>query len=187
MIDRRSFLKASAANAALLGASIGTVGAGCAKHPGAASIPIGVNPFRHGVASGDPLADRVILWTRVSPFQSRQGEPVETHWWISRDALGLDVVADTFEATTAAGYWPGAQPMTMKVVAERGTRRMLGAQIVGGDGAAKRIDALAMALWNEMTVDELINVDLSYAPPFSGVWDPVLVGARKLRAILGDP
>ncbi|MDA0353530.1 MAG: FAD-dependent oxidoreductase [Chloroflexi bacterium] len=102
-------------------------------------------------------------------------------------ALGLDVVADTFEATTAAGYWPGAQPMTMKVVAERGTRRMLGAQIVGGDGAAKRIDALAMALWNEMTVDALINVDLSYAPPFSGVWDPVLVGARKLRAILGDP
>jgi len=44
-----------------------------------------------------------------------------------------------------------------------------------------------MALWNEMTVDALINVDLSYAPPFSGVWDPVLVAARKAHAILGDP
>jgi len=89
-IDRRSFLKATAAQAAILG-----VGAtGCAKrHPGAAAIPRSVNPFRHGVASGDPLTDRVILWTRVSPFEDRIGEPVETYWWIARDSLGLDVVA----------------------------------------------------------------------------------------------
>ena len=103
------------------------------------------------------------------------------------EVLGLDYVADTFHSTTAAGYWPGAERMTMKVVADRASRRLLGAQIVGGAGAAKRIDAVAMALWNEMTVDALINVDLSYAPPFSGVWDPVLVAARKARAILGDP
>ena len=102
-------------------------------------------------------------------------------------SLGLDYVAETFESTTASGYWPEADRMTMKAIAHRGTRRLLGAQIVGGDSSAKRIDAVAMALWNEMTVDELINVDLSYAPPFSGVWDPVLVAARKLRATLGDP
>ena len=103
------------------------------------------------------------------------------------NALGLETVADTFGSMTASGYWPGAEPLTMKVVASRTTRRLLGAQIAGGRGSAKRIDSVAMALWNEMTVDELINVDLSYAPPFSGVWDPVLVGARKARAILGDP
>jgi len=102
-------------------------------------------------------------------------------------ASGVDYVADTFGSTTASSYWPEAEPMTMKAVTERGTRRLLGAQIVGGRGAAKRIDAVAMALWTEMTVDQLINVDLSYAPPFSGVWDPVLVAARKARAILGDP
>ncbi len=102
-------------------------------------------------------------------------------------ALGLDYVADTFESTTASGYWPEAERMTMKALTDRATRRLLGAQIVGGAGSAKRIDAVAMALWNEMTIDALINVDLSYAPPFSGVWDPVLVAARKARAILGDP
>jgi hypothetical protein len=50
---------------------------------------------------------------------------------------------------------------------------------VGKEGAAKRIDVLAAALWNEMSVGELLNIDLSYAPPFSPVWDPVLIAARK--------
>ncbi len=104
----------------------------------------------------------------------------------ARDA-GFDVVAPTFDSTTTAGYWPDAEPMTMKVVADRRTHRLLGAQIVGGDGAGKRIDAVAMALWNEMTVEAMVNVDLSYAPPFSGVWDPVLVAARKASdALAGE-
>ncbi len=65
------------------------------------------------------------------------------------------------------------------MIAERHTGRLLGAQIVGEAGSAKRIDVLATALWNEMTVDDLLHVDLSYAPPFSPVWDPVLIAARK--------
>jgi hypothetical protein len=55
----------------------------------------------------------------------------------------------------------------------------LGAQIVGGQGAGKRIDVLATALWNHMRVDELMQLDLAYAPPFAPVWDPVLIAARK--------
>jgi NADPH-dependent 2,4-dienoyl-CoA reductase/sulfur reductase-like enzyme len=98
--------------------------------------------------------------------------------------LGIDYVATTFRSRTTASYWPEAERMTVKTVADRATRRVLGAQIVGGDGSAKRIDALAMALWHEITADELVNVDLSYAPPFSGVWDPVLVVGRKLQAAL---
>jgi len=87
-IDRRGFLKAGAAQAALAGIGL----SGCAKHPGAPSVPRGMNPFRHGVASGDPLADRVILWTRVSPQDGSGSGPIATDWWISRDPLGLDVV-----------------------------------------------------------------------------------------------
>jgi Pyridine nucleotide-disulphide oxidoreductase, dimerisation domain len=60
-----------------------------------------------------------------------------------------------------------------------GTGRLLGAQIVGGEGAGKRIDVLATALWNDMTVAEVGGMDLSYAPPFSPVWDPVLLAAGK--------
>ena len=85
----------------------------------------------------------------------------------------------TVESSTRAGYYPGAEGMTIKVLAERGSGRLLGAQIVGREGSAKRIDVLAACLWNEMTVDEIQGMDLSYAPPFSPVWDPVLIAARK--------
>lgn len=92
---------------------------------------------------------------------------------------GLAYETVTVESTTRAGYFPGTQPITVKLIAERGSGRLLGAQIVGREGSAKRIDICAMALWNAMTVADLAMVDLSYAPPFSPVWDPVLIAARK--------
>lgn len=85
----------------------------------------------------------------------------------------------TVESTTRAGYYPGAKRMKTKLLAEQGSGRLLGGQIVGLEGAAKRIDVVAACLWNEMTVDEMQGMDLSYAPPFSPVWDPVLITARK--------
>ena len=94
------------------------------------------------------------------------------------ERAGFAFVTATIESHTVAGYYPGAGTVTVKLVAERGTGRLLGGQIVGGAGAAKRIDVLAVALWNQMTVDELTGLDLAYAPPFSPVWDPVLVAAR---------
>ena len=69
--------------------------------------------------------------------------------------------------------------ITTKLVVERRSGRLLGGQIVGREGAAKRIDVLATALTAEMTVEEMTALDLSYAPPFSPVWDPVLIAARK--------
>jgi NADPH-dependent 2,4-dienoyl-CoA reductase/sulfur reductase-like enzyme len=95
------------------------------------------------------------------------------------ETAGFRFVTATVESTTRAGYYPETQPIKTKLVAERGSGRLLGAQIVGKEGAAKRIDVLAAALWNEMSVGELLNIDLSYAPPFSPVWDPVLIAARK--------
>ncbi len=94
------------------------------------------------------------------------------------EAAGFSFVTATISSDARAGYYPGADRMTVKVLAERGTGRLLGAQIVGREGSAKRIDTLAVALWNEMTVDEIAGLDLGYAPPFSPVWDPVLVAAR---------
>jgi NADPH-dependent 2,4-dienoyl-CoA reductase/sulfur reductase-like enzyme len=92
---------------------------------------------------------------------------------------GFEPVVEVVRSTTRAHYYPGAGWITVKVIAERGTGRLLGAQIVGAEGGAKRIDVFATALWNDMTVEALLNVDLSYAPPFSPVWDPVLIAARK--------
>lgn len=92
---------------------------------------------------------------------------------------GFDFVSVVVGSKTRAGYYPGAAKMKTKLVVEKRSGRLLGAQIVGQEGAAKRIDVLACALWNEMAVDELQNLDLSYAPPFAPVWDPVLIAARK--------
>jgi NADPH-dependent 2,4-dienoyl-CoA reductase/sulfur reductase-like enzyme len=94
-------------------------------------------------------------------------------------AAGLAYQVATIESTTTAGYWPEADRMCVKVLAECGSGRLLGAQIVGGPGAGKRIDVLATALWSHMRVDELMQLDLAYAPPFAPVWDPVLIAARK--------
>jgi len=100
-------------------------------------------------------------------------------------ALGRDIASATIKTTTRAGYFPGAQPMTVMMLADRTTRRLLGAQIVGREGAAIRIDVCALALWTELTVDELAMTDLAYAPPFSSVWDPVQVAARAVMSELG--
>jgi NADPH-dependent 2,4-dienoyl-CoA reductase/sulfur reductase-like enzyme len=96
------------------------------------------------------------------------------------EPLGLQWEQAVVESTTRASYFPGAEPMRIKVLAERRSGRLLGAQIVGREGSAKRIDVFATALWNQMTVAGMVNMDLSYAPPFSPVWDPVLIATRKL-------
>ncbi|GAB2933215.1 FAD-dependent oxidoreductase [Streptomyces sp. NPDC058869] len=97
-------------------------------------------------------------------------------------AAGLRWVTATIESTQRAGYYPGAKPMTVKMIAELRTGRLLGVQIVGREGSAKRVDVAAVALTAGMTVEQMTALDLGYAPPFSPVWDPVLVAARKTVA-----
>jgi NADPH-dependent 2,4-dienoyl-CoA reductase/sulfur reductase-like enzyme len=101
------------------------------------------------------------------------------------DDAGFTPASFRIDATTSAGYMPNARSMTVKVVVDRPTRRLLGAQIVGREGAALRIDSFALALWNEMTVDDLMMTDLGYAPPFASVWDPVQQAARAAVSKLG--
>jgi NADPH-dependent 2,4-dienoyl-CoA reductase/sulfur reductase-like enzyme len=94
-------------------------------------------------------------------------------------AAGYALHAVRVESTNRAGYFPGSKRMVIKLLAERRSGLLLGAQIVGREEAAKRIDSLAVALWNRMTVEEMTALDLGYAPPFAPVWDPVLIAARK--------
>lgn len=94
-------------------------------------------------------------------------------------AAGFESLSIVAESTTRAGYYPGAKPMKIKLVVEKRSGRLLGAQIIGREGAAKRIDVFAAALWMELAVNEIMHLDLSYAPPYAPVWDPVLIAARK--------
>ncbi|MGI6783633.1 MAG: FAD-dependent oxidoreductase [Aminivibrio sp.] len=98
---------------------------------------------------------------------------------------GFKYVSTVIKTKTRAGYYPGAEVMHVKLVAEKGTGRLLGGQIVGGQGAAKRVDILATALTAKMTLQELIDLDLGYAPPFSPVWDPVQIAGRSLLGKMG--
>ena len=86
---------------------------------------------------------------------------------------GLDADTVILSPMSHAGYYPGGKVMTMKVVFEKGTWRLLGAQIVGYDGVDKRIDVLATAIHAGMKATELKDLDLSYAPPYSSAKDPV--------------
>ncbi len=80
----------------------------------------------------------------------------------------------------AAGYLPDAQPLTVKLVVETGSGRLLGAQAVGRAGVAKHIDVFVTALYAGLTLEELPQLDLAYAPPFNSVWDPLQVAATTL-------
>lgn len=91
---------------------------------------------------------------------------------------GKAYVSAVIESTTRADYYPGAGPISVKVLGEKGSGRLLGGQIVGGEGAAKRIDVLATALHGGLTLEEIAELDLSYAPPYSPLWDPVAIAAR---------
>ncbi len=86
---------------------------------------------------------------------------------------GLDVDTVVLSPMSHAGYYPGGRLMTMKVVFERETCRLLGAQIVGYEGVDKRIDVLATAIRAGLTAIQLKDLDLAYAPPYSSAKDPV--------------
>ena len=86
---------------------------------------------------------------------------------------GIDADYVILSPMSHAGYYPGGKVMTMKVVFEKGTYRLLGAQIVGYDGVDKRIDVLATAIHAGMKATELKDLDLAYAPPYSSAKDPV--------------
>lgn len=96
------------------------------------------------------------------------------------EEAGIPVESLVTDGTTASGYMPEAAPLAVQVLAQPGTRRLLGVQIVGGTRAGKRIDAASAALWGQMTVDDLAWMDLSYAPPFATAWEVLQVAARRL-------
>ncbi|GAA3486179.1 FAD-dependent oxidoreductase [Streptomyces cremeus] len=149
-------------------------------------IPLGTHANKHGQVigsnvGGDYATFPGVVGTAVSKVCDLEIARTGLREKDAR-AEGLQFVTVRIESTSRAGYYPGTSPMTVKMTAERRTGRLLGVQIVGREGAAKRVDIAAVALTANMTVDRMTALDLGYAPPFSPVWDPVLVAARKAVA-----
>ena len=82
------------------------------------------------------------------------------------------------EDTAHAGYYPDKSPLTVTLVWEKGTQKLLGAQLAGYGDALKRVDVIAALLLQGGTLADLADLDMAYAPPFSGVWDSLLVAAN---------
>ena len=151
--------------------------------------PLGLPANRAGRAIGatvggqpEPIG-RVSGTAMVKAFDLECGRTGILDHDRAREA-GFDPVSETVTAGSRSGYYPGAAETTVTLTADRDTGRLLGGSIVGTDRAAVRIDTIATALGGGLTVPELERQDLGYAPPFSPVWDPVLVAAKVLNGSL---
>jgi NADPH-dependent 2,4-dienoyl-CoA reductase/sulfur reductase-like enzyme len=92
---------------------------------------------------------------------------------------GFYVDSQVIEAESKVGYMPGSKRMLIKLIFDRKNGRALGAQMAGKEGVARRINSLAVALHQKMTIDEISRLDFAYAPPFSAPLDPILIAAEQ--------
>jgi NADPH-dependent 2,4-dienoyl-CoA reductase/sulfur reductase-like enzyme len=95
-------------------------------------------------------------------------------------AEGLPIVSARVEAPDRAGYYPAARKIWVKLIAERESCKLIGAQVIGYGDASKRIDVAAAAITAGLRIDELAQLDLAYSPPYGNLWDPLLVAAQAV-------
>ena len=152
-------------------------------------IPLALSANRNGRAIGSTVAG---VAKKISPaagtavLKAFQLEVARTGIIIPENARKhhFDPVKVTIDSHTRAGYYPGAKPIKISIMADSQTRQVLGASMVGEEGVAKRIDTVATGLYAGLTISQLENLDLAYAPPFGPSWDPVLIAARVLSGRL---
>lgn len=98
---------------------------------------------------------------------------------------GIETVSGTVSGKTRAQYFPGAQPIKVKIVVERELERVIGAQIIGGEDVTQRINALSIGIQKQITVHELAKSDTCYAPPLCETWEIIALAAEAAILKLG--
>jgi len=151
-------------------------------------LPLGTHANKQGMVVADDVAAVLlgrttsltfpgVVQTAITKFCALEISRTGLGEQQARDA-GLDPVVVSIETSSRAGYMPDAGQLTVVMVVDRGTRRVVGVQIVGTENAGLRIDSAAVVVTAGMTADEVVMLDLAYAPPFASVWSPVQVAAR---------
>jgi NADH oxidase (H2O2-forming) len=92
----------------------------------------------------------------------------------------IEVITGAISSKTKADYYPEAKPIRVKLVVEKESRRIVGAQIIGGEEVTQRINALSFAIQKQMTVHELAKADTAYAPPLCETWEPMVLAAEMV-------
>lgn len=150
---------------------------------------LGTVAVRHGKVAGINAAGGYALFTGVlgsavtQLFETQIGVTGLTEFFARRE--GMETVTGTITSKTRADYYPGAKPIKVKLVVEKESQRIIGAQIIGGEEATQRINALSFAIQKKMTIRELAKADTAYAPPLCETWEPMVLAAEivlmKLR------
>lgn len=146
-------------------------------------IPLGTNANKQGRIAGENAAGGRRAFGGVvgtTIFKVMEMEGARTGLSAREAGMnGFDAWEVSITSNTRASGYPGRGPCTVKLVLEKDTDRLLGAQIFGAAGSGKRIDLLAAMAQMKQTAYDLASLDLAYAPPFSPVWDPILVAANQ--------
>jgi pyruvate/2-oxoglutarate dehydrogenase complex dihydrolipoamide dehydrogenase (E3) component len=101
------------------------------------------------------------------------------------EQAGFDVVAETITSWSKVAMMPGSTKLWIRAIADRRSRRVVGANVLGEQGAVLRANTMAVAIQHRLTIDEIAQWDLVYSPPFSPLWDPLLVTANVLKKKVG--
>jgi NADPH-dependent 2,4-dienoyl-CoA reductase/sulfur reductase-like enzyme len=153
-------------------------------------MPLATGSNKSGRVAGENAAGGRVRWSGVAGTEVVKVFSLE----VGRTGIdereaashGFEPVSATVTSTTRSSYYPGGGPLTIRLTADRRSHRFLGGNIIGKEGVAKRLDVLATAIASSMTVDQMINVDYSYSPPFAPAWEPVGVAADVLSGLLHD-
>ena len=150
-------------------------------------VPLALTANRHGRAIGQTVAGTPTEGGGVAGTAAVKAFEIEAARTgvIDHDTAteaGFDPVTETIEAKSRAGYYPEGGTVEVTLVADRDSGRVLGGSLVSeyGEGAVHRSHALVGAVTEGVTVGELSNYDLAYAPPFNTTWDPILTAAKVL-------
>ena len=92
----------------------------------------------------------------------------------------IDVVTGAISSKTKADYYPDAKPVKVKLIVEKESQRIIGAQVVGGEEVTQRINAVSFAIQKQMTIRELAKADTAYAPPLNETWEPLVLAAEMV-------
>jgi len=152
-------------------------------------IPLALRANRAGWAVADNICEKTVELPGIAGtavFKVFDLEVARTGI-TSTEAIESDFtpVSATIKTRSRAHAHPGASTMLVHMTCDQKTGRLLGAQMVGKEGAAHRINAMAVALHNRMSVEQFSQTDLAYAPPFGPVWDPLLTAANQLLKKIG--
>ena len=144
----------------------------------------GTVAVRHGKIAGINAAGSYALFTGC--LGSAVSRLFDAEIWVTgltetfAQKAEIETVTGTITSKTKADYYPGALPIKVKLVVERESQRIIGAQIVGGEEVTQRINAISFAIQKQMTVRELAKADTAYAPPLCETWEPLVLAAEMV-------